>query len=69
MAPFGTQIGLNQYVGSGTPLTTDVSTLHAIDVFAEGRGDMGRTPMLSTTDLLLSHELARRAAINACASS
>jgi Carboxypeptidase regulatory-like domain/TonB-dependent Receptor Plug Domain len=56
IAPFGTQIGLNQYVGSGTPLTTDVRTLQTL-VFAEGRGDMGRTPMLSSTDLLLSHEL------------
>ena len=59
MAPFGTQIGLNQYVGSGTPLTTDVRTLQTL-VFSEGRGDMGRTPMLSSTDLLLSHELGRR---------
>jgi len=56
MAPFGTQIGLNQYVGSGTPLTTDVNTLQTT-VFAEGRGDLGRTPMLSSTDLLVSHEL------------
>jgi hypothetical protein len=56
LAPFGTQIGLNQYVGSGTPLTTDVRTLQTL-VFAEGRGDLGRTPMLSSTDLLLSHEV------------
>ena len=27
-------------------------------VFVEGRGDMGRTPLLSKTDLLVSHELA-----------
>jgi len=56
MAPFGTQIGLNQYVGSGTPLTSEMRTLQTL-VFSEGRGDMGRTPMLSSTDLLLSHEL------------
>jgi hypothetical protein len=56
MAPFGTQIGLNQYVGSGTPLTTDVRTLQTL-VFAMGRGDLGRTPVLSSTDLLVSHEL------------
>jgi hypothetical protein len=60
MAPFGTQIGLNQYVGSGTPLTTYVSTSHATDAMVEGRGDMGRTPVLSTTDLLLSHEIGVR---------
>jgi carboxypeptidase family protein/TonB-dependent receptor-like protein len=53
---FGTQIGVNQYVGSGTPLSTDVRTLQTL-VFAEGRGDLGRTPALSTTDLLVSHEL------------
>jgi hypothetical protein len=59
MAPFGTQIGLNQYVGSGTPLTTEVRSLHTL-VFVEGRGDMGRTPTLALTDLLLSHELRMR---------
>ena len=57
MAPFGTQIGLNQYAGSGTPLTTYVSTTHATDAYVEGRGDMGRTPVLATTDVLLSHEI------------
>ena len=60
IAPFGTQIGLNQYVGSGTPLTTYVRTINATEVFVEGRGDLGRTPMLATTDLLLSHEFGMR---------
>jgi hypothetical protein len=55
--PFGTQIGANIYVGSGTPLTTYVNTLNGIEVFVEGRGDMGRTDVLNYTDLLLSHEL------------
>jgi hypothetical protein len=59
MMPFGTQVGLNQYVGSGTPLTTEVRTLHTL-VYPEGRGDMGRTPMLALTDLLLSHEIRAR---------
>jgi hypothetical protein len=57
LAPFGTQIGANFYAGSGTPLTTYVSTINGTEVFAEGRGDMGRTPVLSQTDLLLAHEL------------
>jgi hypothetical protein len=57
MAPFGTQIGLNMYTGSGTPLTTYVTTVNGTEIFAEGRGDMGRTPVLNYTDLLLSHEL------------
>jgi hypothetical protein len=55
--PFGTQIGVNMYAGSGTPLTTLVTTINGTEVFAEGRGDMGRTPILNYTDLLLSHEL------------
>ena len=55
--PFGTQIGVFEYVGSGTPLSTYVLTLNQIPVFVNGRGDMGRTPALSRTDLLLSHEL------------
>jgi len=55
--PFGTQIGANFYAGSGTPISTYVDTLNGIEVFVNGRGDLGRTPMLSTTDLLVAHEL------------
>jgi Carboxypeptidase regulatory-like domain len=55
--PFGTQIGANFYAGSGTPLTTYVNTLNGIEVFVEGRGDMGRTDLLNYTDLLLSQEV------------
>jgi len=54
--PFGTQIGVNQYIGSGTPISTYVNTLNQIPVFVNGRGDMGRTPVLSSTNLLVSHE-------------
>ncbi len=57
MAPFGTQIGLNLYAGSGTPITTYVNTVNSTEVFVNGRGDMGRTPALVQTDLLLSHEV------------
>ncbi len=39
MTSFGTQIGLNQYVGSGTPITTYVRTINATEVFVEGRGE------------------------------
>jgi hypothetical protein len=56
--PFGTQIGANFYAGSGTPLTTYVYTVSGTEVFVNGRGDMGRTPVLSTTDLLLSQEFS-----------
>jgi hypothetical protein len=56
--PFGTQIGGFFYGGSGTPISTYVNTLNQTQVFVEGRGDMGRTPMLTRTDLLVSHEFA-----------
>ena len=55
--PFGTQFGANFYGGSGTPISTYVVTLNQTNLFVEGRGDMGRTPVLTRTDLLLSHEL------------
>ena len=42
--------------GSGTPLSTYVITTDQIPVFVNGRGDLGRTPVLSRTDLLVSHE-------------
>jgi hypothetical protein len=55
--PFGTEVGVNFYAGSGTPLSTYVTTLNGIEVMVNGRGDMGRTPVLSTTDLLVSHQI------------
>jgi hypothetical protein len=55
---FGTQIGAFFYAASGTPMTTYVNTTNQIPVMVNGRGDMGRSPALSRTDLLLTHELA-----------
>jgi outer membrane receptor protein involved in Fe transport len=55
---FGTQVGLFFYGGSGTPLTTQVVGQDQYAPMVEGRGDMGRTPFLSRTDLLVSHEIA-----------
>jgi len=57
MLPFGTQLGAFFYAGSGTPLTTYVVSTNQTNLFVNGRGDMGRTPVLSRTDLLVSHEL------------
>jgi hypothetical protein len=54
--PIGTQVGGFFYTGSGTPLSTYVITTDQIPVFVNGRGDLGRTPGLSRTDLLVSHE-------------
>ena len=59
-APFGTEIGAFFYGGSGTPMTTYVmstNTTGGVGSMVEGRGDMGRTPVLTRTDLLLSHEV------------
>ena len=63
--PFGTQIGAFFYAGSGTPISTYVTSVHTADVFVEGRGNFyeldgsvtrdKRTPALTRTDLLLSH--------------
>jgi hypothetical protein len=57
LLPFGTELGMNFLAGSGTPLSTYVNTLNAIEVFVNGRGDMGRTPALSRTDLLVAHQM------------
>jgi hypothetical protein len=55
--PFGTQVGAFFYGASGTPLTTYVITGNQTQAFVNGRGDMGRTDVLTRTDLLVSHEL------------
>jgi hypothetical protein len=57
LMPWGTQVGAFVYAGSGTPVSTVVNTTNQIPVFVNGRGDMGRTPFLSHTDLLVSHEM------------
>ena len=56
-APFGTTIGFFQYAGSGTPITTYLETANGTEVFVNGRGDMGRTPFLSQTDMLIQHDM------------
>ena len=55
--PFGTTLAANFYGGSGTPLTTYVTTTNGTRVFVNGRGDMGRTPALMRTDLLVAHDV------------
>lgn len=52
-----TNLGLFFYAGSGTPLTTYVNTINQTEVMVNGRGDMGRTPFLTQTDLVLAHEV------------
>jgi hypothetical protein len=53
---FGTEVGGFYRIMSGTPLTTQVNTINGIPVYVEGRGDMGRTPVFSQTDLVVAHE-------------
>lgn len=48
-------LGLFFYLGSGTPISTYVNTNNQIPAFVNGRGDMGRTPVLNYTDLVVGH--------------
>jgi outer membrane receptor protein involved in Fe transport len=54
-APWGTTIGGNFFASSGLLQSSTVS-FQGVPVYFNGRGDLGRTPMLSQTDLLLSHD-------------
>jgi hypothetical protein len=51
-----TNIGLNQFLLSGTPDSTSVIYLSA-PTFPYGRGDLGRTDTYSQTDLTLMHTI------------
>ncbi|HXG57773.1 MAG TPA: TonB-dependent receptor [Thermoanaerobaculia bacterium] len=53
--PWGTGVGLNQYIGSGTPITTEV-LYEGVPFYPYGRGDLGRTPTLKQTDLQFLHD-------------
>jgi len=53
--PFGTEVGGFWTISSGTPVSTRVVTVHDTEVFVEGRGDLGRSDVLSRTDLSVSH--------------
>ena len=53
---FGTTIGVNYFLESGTPQTT-VVRFTGYPVFVYGRGDLGRTPALSQLDLNLMQEV------------
>ncbi len=53
-----TNLGAFFYLGSGTPLSTQVWTTNLLPVLVLGRGDMGRTPTLNYTDLQIAHTIA-----------
>jgi hypothetical protein len=53
----GTNVGVNFYGGSGTPVSKSVQSAFQYPILVEGRGSLGRTPILTQTDLLVSHEM------------
>jgi hypothetical protein len=48
----GTELAANFYGGSGTP-SAHAWTINGIQIFVNGRGDMGRTKAPTQTDMLL----------------
>jgi hypothetical protein len=63
---FGLSVGLNQYIGSGTPISTIGKIPNNNFFYPYGRGDLGTTPWLTQTDLSLSYKipLGRRTAMS-----
>jgi hypothetical protein len=53
--PFGTTIGVNEYYYSGVVGTTEMR-FQSAPMFAFNRGDLGRTPNVTQTDLNLQHD-------------
>ena len=51
---WGTTVGLNQYYGSGTPISTQWNYI-GVPFFPFGRGNAGETDDLTQTDLLVTH--------------
>ena len=56
LAALPTTLGVNYLLERGTPLQTQMSE-KGIPFYPFGRGNLGRTPAYSQTDLLLSHDL------------
>ena len=55
--PFGTSVGINEYISSGVPKTREVGVIPPNNFPMQylGRGSDGRMPMYSQTDLSLQH--------------
>jgi len=53
---FGTNVGMNFFGGSGTPISKSVQSIYRYPILVEGRGSLGRTDAMTQTDLLVSHE-------------
>ncbi len=55
--PIGFNVGVNQYIGSGTPLTTYGTVPIGNEFYPYGRGDLGTTSWITQTDLSLFYTL------------
>ncbi|MEN3337976.1 MAG: hypothetical protein V7647_1652, partial [Acidobacteriota bacterium] len=55
--PFGTSIGLNEFVASGLPVTREIGIFPTSNYPVQylGRGSDGRTPVYSQTDVSIQH--------------
>jgi hypothetical protein len=53
----GTEIGGFFLAENGAPQTTQVMSTQNAPVYVNGRGDLGRAPFISQTDLMLSHTI------------
>lgn len=56
--PWGSVLGLDQRVASGTPISTEMDVAPGLPFFPYGRGDLGRTSSITQTDLYVAHEFA-----------
>jgi hypothetical protein len=52
-----TQVGVYFRAASGVPVSTFVQDVQNIPLFVNGRGDRGRTPVITNTDLTVSHDV------------
>jgi hypothetical protein len=59
-APWGTEIGGFFLAQTGVPISTFVQDVNNIPIFVNGRGDLGRAPVYSRTDLLIAQEFKVR---------
>jgi hypothetical protein len=55
--PIGLNVGVNQYIGSGTPISTIGTLPIGNEFYPFGRGDLGETGWFSQTDLSLFYTL------------
>ena len=50
------EIGVFFRAQSGEPISSAVETANQVQIYVNGRGDLGRNPFFNQTDLVLSHE-------------